>query len=99
MAYIKRRGGVTQRPKNSPLTTAQHDEMASGAAPHIDHRHPFDDDVVEQVNLGLQEGADFGRLRRWIERSIQQARRVDLLVHGSRHALNGSTLAARRAGR
>jgi hypothetical protein len=45
-------------------TIAPHGEMASGAALHIDHRHPFDDDVVEQVNLGLQEGADFGWLRR-----------------------------------
>jgi len=42
---------------------AQHGEMASGAAPRIDHRHPFDDDVVEQVNLGLQEGADFAWMR------------------------------------
>jgi hypothetical protein len=61
-------------------TIAQHGEMASGAAPYIEHRHPFDDDVVEQVNLGLQEGADFWWLRRWIKGSIQQAGRVDLLV-------------------
>ena len=61
-------------------TIAQHGEVASGAAPHIDYRHPFDDDVVEQVNLGLQERADFGWLRRWIKGSIQQAGRVDVLV-------------------
>jgi len=42
---------------------AQHGEMASGAAPRIDHRHPFDDDVVEEVNLGLKEGADFAWMR------------------------------------
>jgi hypothetical protein len=43
-------------------TVAQHSEMPSGAAPDIDHGHPFDHDVVEQLNFGLQEGTDFGRL-------------------------------------
>jgi hypothetical protein len=36
-------------------TNAQHGEMASNAAPHIDYGHFFDDNVVEHVNLGLQE--------------------------------------------
>jgi hypothetical protein len=53
-------------------------------APHIDHRHPFDDDVVEQVNLGLQEGGVV------VIASLDQA---------SRNALDGFTFAARRAGR
>src|SRR5439155_2134950 len=39
-------------------------EMPSGAAPNIDYRHPFGNDVVEQLNLGLQEGTDFGPPRR-----------------------------------
>jgi hypothetical protein len=59
---------------------AQHGEMPTGAAPDIDHRHPFDDDVIELLDLGLQEGADFGRLRCRIKRSIQQAGRVDLFI-------------------
>jgi len=61
-------------------TVAQPGEVPSGATPNIDHRHPFDNDVVEQLNLGLQEGTDFGRLGCRIKGSIQQAGRVDLLV-------------------
>jgi hypothetical protein len=45
--------------------------MASGAAANIDYPHPFRDDVVKEVELGVQEGLDLGRLRGRIQSPIQ----------------------------
>src|ERR1051326_6528850 len=59
---------------------AEHREMPSGTAADVDDGHPFDDRLVEQIDLGLHERADVGRLCGRIEGAIQQARSVDLFV-------------------
>jgi hypothetical protein len=45
--------------------------MPSCAAPEVDHALPFRDHVLEDVELGAQEGLDREWLRRRIERAIQ----------------------------
>ncbi len=52
-------------------TVTQHAQMPSGAAPDIDHPHPCHNDVVEEIDLRLQERADLGRLRGWVQSPIQ----------------------------
>src|SRR6266487_2667345 len=54
--------------------------MPTGTAPKIDQRHSRNEDVVQEVNLRLQELADFRRLSGGIQRPIQQASRVDFIV-------------------
>jgi hypothetical protein len=37
--------------------------MPSRAASNVQHRHPFQDDVVKKLDLRTQESADLRRLR------------------------------------
>ena len=41
----------------------EQDQMASGTAAHIEDPHPLLHDIVQEVELGAQEGLDLRRLR------------------------------------
>jgi len=52
----------------------------------INHPHPIQDEIAEQIDLGLQERADLGRLCRRVQGPVQQTTSIDLFV-GHNHSV------------